>query len=86
MPPENDISIEDFENVYKNLGDDNVVVDVREKVQYDIVRLPNCIHLPIKKIEKDDSELKKLCAEKKKVYLICRRGNQSRVANDILLK
>lgn len=68
-----------------------VVVDVREKVQFDLCHLPGSINIPLYEIERDpqtlarrvDETLDASRAKKREgaqIYFICRYGNDSQVA------
>ena len=87
IPPEHNIKVDEFEKEFKESEHkgESVLVDVRNKIQYDIVHLEKAINLPLSDIKKDQTEIKKLCEEKKKVFIMCRRGNASKEATDFLL-
>lgn len=53
IPPENNITVENFSIEYEKLkldSQDIALVDVRVKVQFDIVNLPGSINIPLKKL------------------------------------
>ncbi|RIA88638.1 molybdenum cofactor synthesis protein 3 [Glomus cerebriforme] len=73
---------------YRNLrneGTPHVLIDVRETVQYDICSLPSSINIPLKDLPSKIEEVKKsLEAPNTPVYVICRLGNDSQHAVNIL--
>jgi len=85
IPEENNITVEDFHKTYQADDPKVALVDVRVKVQYDIVNLPGSINIPLPDMIKDPSLIKKLTTEKEKVFLMCRRGNASKEATEYLL-
>ncbi|CDW73808.1 molybdenum cofactor synthesis protein 3 [Stylonychia lemnae] len=89
IPSENNITVEEFQKEYERLkeqADDIALVDVRGKIQYDIVSLPGSLNLPLKKMMEDPESIKKLTQEKKTVFIMCRRGNASKEATEFILK
>ena len=64
----------------------SVVIDVRPPVHFGIVHLPEAVNIPLKAMERDSTQAKELCDTKKKVFVMCRRGNDSRKATELLLK
>ena len=44
---------------------DIAVIDVRPPVHFGIVSLPGAINIPLKDMERDNSEAKELCTEKR---------------------
>ena len=61
------------------------MIDVRAKVQYEIVSLGGSLNMPLSAMLKDPSEAVKLAQVKEKVFIMCRRGNASKEATDFLL-
>lgn len=42
--------------------------------------------MPLKAMLQDPEKIKELCAEKKKVFIMCRKGNASKEATEYMLK
>lgn len=64
----------------------HLLLDVREKVQFDICSLPSSLNIPLKALP---NELEKVKArleghKDRPVYVVCRRGNDSQPAVRIL--
>ncbi|GBB86036.1 hypothetical protein RclHR1_12490003 [Rhizophagus clarus] len=73
--------------IYHNLRNKtpHVLIDVRETVQYDICSLPNSINIPLKDLPDRIGEVKNLLeTPNTPVYVICRLGNDSQHAVNIL--
>ena len=81
------MTITEFEKVYKNeeLMKNNVIIDVRPEVHYGIVSLPSSVNLPLKIMERNPDEAKQICSKHDKVFVMCRRGNDSRLATELLI-
>lgn len=47
-----------------NTDNSNVLVDVRAKVQYDIVNLSGSINIPLSDMMRDPTKIKELASEK----------------------
>ncbi|GJJ70548.1 adenylyltransferase and sulfurtransferase [Entomortierella parvispora] len=65
----------------------HLLLDVREKVQFDICSLPSSLNIPLKDLELPESieqVKKRLNAKDEPVYIVCRRGNDSQPAVRIL--
>ena len=87
------ISAKEYSNVREVTGSPHILVDVREKVQFDICHLKGSINLPYSELSQDpESSINKLddtinsrnphIADRASLYLICRYGNDSqRAAN-----
>jgi len=65
-----------------------ILLDVRHQLQYDICSLPNSLHIPLACLEQKIDQIKeksKSCSgEDIPVFCICRRGNDSQEAVQIL--
>ena len=90
IPPENNITVADFDLIYKDhiktgTGANYALIDVRGGVQYKIVSLPGSINIPVSTMMKDPTETLKIIEGKEKVFIMCRRGNASKEASDFLL-
>ncbi|MEM7737804.1 MAG: rhodanese-like domain-containing protein [Deinococcota bacterium] len=65
-----------------NATGDYVVVDVREQWEYDQGHVPGVVLIPLGQLEARASEL----PDDKPIYVICRSGNRSLAASEILLQ
>ena len=81
--------------VYKEVLDkkiDHILIDVRTPVQANIVKLKNAINVPLNEIETGNGieKIERLINEKgpsiRTVYVMCRKGNSSQLAVDLLKK
>lgn len=62
---------------------DHVLIDVRPKVEQDIVKLPHSVTIPLQELTKNTEGLKFVedqLQKKKPVYVMCRKGNASQKA------
>lgn len=86
----NRISAKEYRKVRETTGSPHILVDVREKVQFDICHLKGSINLPFSDISRDpEASINKLddtingnphIADGVSLYLICRFGNNSQLA------
>lgn len=58
-----------------------LIVDVREKSEWNEVHVPNTVHIPLGDLEKRAKEL----PTDKEIIVLCRSGNRSQSGRDILL-
>lgn len=75
--------------IYYNFRNEipHVLIDVRETVQYNICSLPSSINIPLKDLPDRMEDVKKLLGTPNTpVYVICRLGNDSQHAVNILKK
>ena len=88
LPDGSRISCEELNAEMNNLRKDVCLIDCRDALQFDICRLDNSTNIPLPEIlnGRANDLIKKTCIGKKRVYLICRRGNDSQVAVDRLVK
>ena len=88
LPDKNKISIEMFAEIYKadREGGKWCLVDCRNETQFGIVHLKDAINIPIKKAKRDPSQIYDLAAEHETVYIMCRRGIDSKDLTDHLLQ
>ncbi|QDZ20800.1 adenylyltransferase/sulfurtransferase MOCS3 [Chloropicon primus] len=63
-----------------------VVLDVRPKSEYDFAHLRGSVSLPMDALEEEVAAGAALAREGKDTYVVCRRGNDSQVAVDKLLR
>lgn len=84
------VSAKEYSKVREATGSPHVLVDVREKVQFDICHLKGSINLPYSEISRDpEASIDKLdetingdpsIPNGSSLYLICRYGNDSQLA------
>lgn len=84
------ISAKEYSKVREATGSPHILVDVREKVQFDICHLKGSINLPYSDISRDpEASIDRLAetingdpniADGSSLYLICRYGNDSQLA------
>ncbi|CAI9283514.1 unnamed protein product [Lactuca saligna] len=81
------ISSKEYEEVVKK-GDAHVLIDVRPSQHYKIVSLPNSMNVPLASLEEKlpeiESALKSIDNGNGGVYVVCRRGNDSQRAVQLL--
>ena len=67
LPAENSTPLVKFAEIFKDKEamKDIAVIDVRPPVHFGIVSLPGALNIPLKAMERDNTEAKQLCAEKK---------------------
>ena len=86
----NRISAEEYSKVREAAESPHILVDVREKVQFDICHLKGSINIPYSEISRDpEASIDRLedaintdpnLTDSKPLYLICRYGNDSQLA------
>ncbi|KAF9353470.1 Molybdenum cofactor synthesis protein 3 [Mortierella sp. NVP85] len=74
---------------YKKICDEHtphLLLDVREKVQFDICSLPESLNIPLKELPNKIEQVKEHLGSNtnRPVYVVCRRGNDSQPAVRIL--
>ncbi|KAG0047337.1 Molybdenum cofactor synthesis protein 3 [Gryganskiella cystojenkinii] len=63
----------------------HLLLDVREKVQFDICSLPSSLNIPLKALPQSIEQVKEhLQGRSEPIYIVCRRGNDSQPAVKIL--
>ncbi|KAI4503573.1 hypothetical protein M0802_000976 [Mischocyttarus mexicanus] len=88
LTSEDRITVETYHNITKFNTEDHLLIDVRSPEEFQICRLRNSINIPLYEIYKDNatkqikSEIDKQDSGKtiSKVYVLCRRGNDSQKA------
>ena len=84
------MSIQTFGEQIKGDKESFAIVDVRPQVHYGITHLPGSVNIPLKKIERNEddvrAQLTDLSKSKSKVFIMCRRGGDSREATKILME
>jgi len=77
------IPVQEYKKQVLDSNEDHVLIDVRPKVEQDIVKLPHSITLPLSDLTRGTQGLKlvqDLLEKDKQVYVMCRRGNASQKA------
>jgi adenylyltransferase/sulfurtransferase len=80
------INVKDYEKI---LDEDHLTIDVRSVNEFEICQLPKSVNIPIKELlsGKRDREVTEMAKEKSdRVFLVCRRGNDSQLAVEHLMK
>ena len=92
LKPENNINWSNFLELYEksqnNPIKEMVLIDVRPETHYNIVHLSDFINIPLSVLEgMKPVELKALLSDdkEKKIFVMCRRGNNSKSAVKFLL-
>ena len=88
LPSENTITVEEFAEVYNSETQMTrcCLVDCRNEVQFNITHLDKARNLPFKAALRDPSEIRQLAEQHDKVYIMCRRGIDSKDLTDKLLR
>lgn len=88
LPEQNTISIEAFAEIYKDTEQmkNKCLVDVRNEVQFGITHLDQAVNIPFKKAVRDSAIIGEVAAKHEKVYIMCRRGVDSKDLTDKLIK
>jgi adenylyltransferase/sulfurtransferase len=76
------VSCSEFASVLKS-NQPHILIDVREKVQFEICSLSNSINIPLSQLPSRISEIQTLSSSTP-IYLICRRGIFSKSAANLL--
>ncbi|KAF0980311.1 hypothetical protein FDP41_013525 [Naegleria fowleri] len=97
LRPENRITAQEYESLLKKNPKNHILLDVRERIQYDIAALPHAINIPLKQLSKEES-IQRIRDEISKnsnnsattpndypIFVICRRGISSVSATKTLL-
>lgn len=74
-----DITIEEYKEKFEG-NQDTVLIDVREVEEFEEVRLPNTVNIPLNDIQERISEI----PQDKEVVLVCRSGGRSHMAGEFL--
>lgn len=78
------LSVHEYKNQVLDRDVDHILIDVRPKVEADIVKLDHALSVPLPDLTKADGTglrvVRDALAEKKQVYVMCRRGNASQKA------
>ncbi|KAL4566779.1 hypothetical protein LXL04_030904 [Taraxacum kok-saghyz] len=85
LPEGSRITSKEYEKVVKN-GNTHVLIDVRPSHHYKIVSLPNSMNVPLANLEEKLPEMESVLKGVESVYVVCRRGNDSQRAVNVLHK
>ncbi|KAI9808332.1 MAG: hypothetical protein M1825_004789 [Sarcosagium campestre] len=93
LRPEERVSAKAYDRIRRNSSSMHHLIDVREKVHFNICHLPGSINIPMSLITSPSSkevgendrvnqkdEVAKIIAERLPTYIICRLGNDSQLA------
>jgi adenylyltransferase/sulfurtransferase len=84
LSPEERISAQKYAELERGVGKDHILVDVREKVQFDICSLEGSINVPFSKIQGSrplpDTPWLDSVSKDTPIYIVCRLGNDSQIA------
>ena len=88
LPQVNDVTVQEYYKDKTEIPDKIAVIDCRPQEQFDIVNIPESICIPVGVMTKGekDEEISDIAKSHEKVYILCRRGNQSRKATKYLLE
>lgn len=75
------LSVQELQQWLEN-GNDFLLVDVREKDEWDICRIEGSVHIPMRRVEASVSSLSK----KKPVAVICHHGMRSKAVAQLLVQ
>jgi len=83
----NSISSTEFKKILQKNSKNTIIIDVREKEEFDQSSLKGTISIPLSSMEKDCSfkNIREFCSNKD-VYVLCQKGIRSEKASKILLK
>ena len=82
------ITVQEYEEILKN-DNDHLMIDVRGVNEFEICQLGKSINIPIKEVlagKRNEEIVSAAKNQKKPVYLLCRRGNDSQLAVAYLRK
>lgn len=81
------ISTKDYSKLVEN-REPHILVDVRPEHHFEIISLPHSLNIPLPTLESRVSEISSALKDFKepKVYVVCRRGNDSQRAVERLQK
>jgi len=86
LAPENKSNVQDFDKNLKDGSKKIAIVDVRNKTQFGITHIEGAINISLKDLKKDSAEVEKLSKSCDTVYMMCRRGIDSKEATDFLVR
>jgi rhodanese-related sulfurtransferase len=74
------IGLDELAEKHKNLGDGEVILDVRNPDEYEEMHIPGALNLPLGNLEETYEQLKSY----KAVYIHCKMGGRARKAFELL--
>lgn len=78
------IEAAEYEKV-RSKGEAHVLLDVREKVQFDMCHLEGSVNVPFSIIQRNGNWMEDLAMNDKSIFVVCRLGNDSQVVAKKLL-
>eukprot|EP00743_Colponemidia_sp_Colp-15_P006782 GILK01007313.1.p1 GENE.GILK01007313.1~~GILK01007313.1.p1 ORF type:complete len:404 (-),score=56.62 GILK01007313.1:117-1328(-) len=85
VDPKHEITVTEYAQILRD-AKDHILLDVRESIQFDICSLPNSISIPLANLSKQMDQVVEAAGfnegvnTHKSVYVVCRRGNDSKEA------
>lgn len=83
LPKAIQITPEEYARV-RQRGEPHVLLDVRVREQYELCSLPGSVNIPLKDLHDRLGDVEELSAGSKPVFCMCRRGNASVSATQLL--
>ncbi|KAJ1963081.1 hypothetical protein H4R35_007286, partial [Dimargaris xerosporica] len=80
LPVDQRITCQAYQALCTQGGSPHLLLDVRDKVQYDICRLPNAVNIPWQHLKRNLEQLAQLTTTEQPIYVVCRLGNDSQLA------
>jgi adenylyltransferase/sulfurtransferase len=84
------ITVHEYHSILSD-AEPHVLLDVRQRLQFDICSLPNSINIPLEELPARIAEVKECLLDKDRgeskampLFIVCRRGNRSQKAVRIL--
>lgn len=74
------IGLDELANKHKELAENEIILDVRNPDEYQEVRIPGSLNLPLGDLESKYEQLKRYDA----VYIHCKMGGRAKKAFDLL--
>jgi adenylyltransferase/sulfurtransferase len=79
------VSCTEYDRI-RDSGDPHILLDVRVKQQFDLCSLPGAINIPLASITQQMEHISTISNRTKPVYCICRRGNASVMATNMIVE
>jgi adenylyltransferase/sulfurtransferase len=86
LKPHERISVNEYEQIVLQ-NEDHLTIDVRSSNEFEICQLGNSVNIPIKQLlsgKHNEEIISSAKGKENRVYLLCRRGNDSQLAVDYL--
>lgn len=85
LADQNKSNVQEFSQKLKDKSKRISVVDVRNATQYGIAHVEGSVNISLKDLKKDSEQIEKLSQECDTVYMMCRRGVDSKEATHFLI-